>query len=70
MKNPLHLPDTGFVRLPVVLAHVPISRSGWLAGVRDGKYPHAIKLSPRVVAWRAEDIHALIDDLSTKGAQR
>lgn len=57
------LPATGFIRLPDVLAFVPIGRSSWWAGVRDGKYPKPVKLSPQVSAWRAEDIHALIDRL-------
>lgn len=54
------LPATGFVRLPEILAHYPVSESVWWAGVRDGRYPKAVKLSARCTAWRAEDIHALI----------
>jgi prophage regulatory protein len=60
MKPQPSLPEIGFVRLPTVLAHFPISRSAWWAGVRDGRYPPAVKLAPRVTAWRAEDIRALI----------
>ena len=55
------LPEAGFVRLPTVLQVFPVSRSAWWAGVRDGKYPAAVKLSPRCTAWRAEDIRALIE---------
>lgn len=54
------LPETGFVRLPVVLSVYPISRSAWWQGVREGRYPAPVKLSPRCTAWRAEDIHELI----------
>lgn len=54
------LPETGFVRLPVILAVFPVSRSAWWAGVKSGKYPQAVKLSERTTAWRAEDIRALI----------
>lgn len=56
-------PTTGLVRLSSILAPVgpiPISRSAWWAGVRTGRYPKKIMLGPRVTAWRAEDIHALI----------
>lgn len=55
-----NLPDTGFVRLPVVLQHFPVSRSTWWAGVKAGKYPAPVKLGPNTTAWRAEDILSLI----------
>jgi predicted DNA-binding transcriptional regulator AlpA len=54
------LPETGFVRLPTVLAVYPISRSAWWSGVKAGKYPKPVKLSERTTAWRVEDIQALI----------
>lgn len=54
------LPETGFVRLPVILAHFPVSRSAWWQGCKDGRFPKPIKLSERTTAWRAEDIRALI----------
>lgn len=54
------LPETGFVRLPVILTVFPVSRSAWWAGVKSGKYPQAVKLSERTTAWRAEEIRALI----------
>ena len=60
-RNRPLLPDTGFVRLPQILALIPISRSAWWAGVRHGKYPKAIKLGSKTTVWRAEDIRALID---------
>lgn len=54
------LPDTGFVRLPQILALIPISRSAWWAGIREGKYPKGIKFGSKTTVWRAEDIRALI----------
>lgn len=55
------IPQTGFVRLPTILAHIPVSRSTWWAGVKSGKYPASVKsLGANITAWRAEDIHALI----------
>jgi predicted DNA-binding transcriptional regulator AlpA len=54
------LPATGFVRLPRVLDVIPVSRSAFWAGVKTGKYPKPVKLSPRCTAWRVEDIHRLI----------
>lgn len=59
------IPQTGFVRLVTILAHIPISRSTWWAGVKSGKYPAPVKtLGANITAWRAEDIHALITRLA------
>ena len=55
------LPSTGFLRLPQVLALIPISRSAWWAGIRAGKYPAGLKLGRKTTVWRAEDIRALIE---------
>ena len=57
------LPSTGFLRLPDVLRHIPVSRSAWWAGIQEGRFPPPVKLGPRTTAWRAEDIRALIDQL-------
>ena len=57
------LPLTGFVRLPSILAPngpIPVSKSTWWAGIKDGRYPMPVKLGPRITAWRVEDIRALI----------
>lgn len=66
------LPQTGFVRLKQILAPagpIPVSKSTWWAGVKDGRFPTPLKLGARVTVWRAEDIHALIaDGVSTHGA--
>lgn len=56
------LPQTGFVRLPQILAVYPIGRSTWWAGVKSGKYPQPVKISSRCTAWKAEDIRALIEN--------
>ena len=48
------------LRLPQVLAIVPVSRSSWWAGIQDGLYPRPLRIGPRSVAWRLTDIKALI----------
>jgi prophage regulatory protein len=48
------------LRLPTVLSLVPVSRSGWWAGVASGRYPKPVTISRRCVAWRQQDIAALI----------
>jgi prophage regulatory protein len=64
----ISLPEIGFARLPQILAVVPVSKSTWWSGVKDGRYPAAVKLGPRTTAWRVEDIRNLIKRLSTGGA--
>ena len=48
---------TGFLRIRQVLQIIPVSKSTWWAGVRTGRFPKPVKLSPGVTAWRAQDIH-------------
>lgn len=62
------LPETGYVRLAQVLQVIPIGKSTWWNGIRVGKYPRPIKLSARVTAWRAEDIHGLIKKIAEQSA--
>lgn len=53
--------DAALLRLPQVLALIPVSRSGWWAGVANGRYPAPVRLSTRCVAWKSADIKALIN---------
>ena len=62
MQTP-SLPTTGFVRLPQILAVLPISKSAWWQGLKDGKYPQGIKLGGRTTAWRVEDVKNLLKSL-------
>jgi len=55
------LPETGFIRLPAVLAIIPICKSTFYAGIKQGRYPAPVKLSERTSAWRVEDIRNLIE---------
>ena len=50
----------GYVRLPQVLAAIPISKSSWWAGCKSGRYPAPVKLGPRTTVWKVSDIRALI----------
>ncbi|MDZ7832983.1 MAG: AlpA family phage regulatory protein [Desulfobacterales bacterium] len=45
-----------------VLAIIPISRSSWYKGVKEGRYPQPIKLGPRTTCWRESDINKLIEN--------
>jgi prophage regulatory protein len=65
MQNIAHqVPETGFLRLPTVLALIPVGKSSWWNGVKEGIYPQPVRIGKRVAAWRAEDIRALIEQLS------
>ena len=55
------LPEVGFIRLKVILNIIPISKSSWWQGIREGKYPQPIKLGPNTTFWRVEDIRALLE---------
>lgn len=58
-----NLPETGFVRLPQILAVYPISKSTWWKGVKTGRFPKSIKLSERITAWRVSDIRKLLEQV-------
>ena len=61
------LPPTGYLRLPQILAIIPVSKSTWWAGVRTGRYPQPTRaLGERITAWRVEDIRALIEAAAPK----
>jgi len=51
----------GFLRLPQVLALIPVCPATWWNGCRSGRFPKPIKISPRVTVWRATDIAALLE---------
>lgn len=65
------IPADGFLRLkqiigdpksdPPVPAIVPVSKSTWWEGIRQGRYPKPVKLGPNTTAWRVRDIRRLIE---------
>lgn len=58
-------PDLGelrYLRLRQVLELVPVSRATWWAWVKSGRAPKAIKLGPRVTAWRLSDIKRMLGE--------
>ena len=65
------IPETGFLRLtqiigdptadPPIPAVIPVCKSTWWSGVKSGRFPQPVRLSLRVTAWRASDIHRLIE---------
>lgn len=66
------LPETGFLRLrqiigdpkanPPIPPIIPVSRSSFWAGVRQGRYPQPTRaLGPRITAWTVQSIRDLIE---------
>lgn len=78
MQSNSAIPQTGFLRLPQIVGDpkanppipplVPISKATWWDWVKSGKAPAPVKLSERVTAWKAEDIHNFIAELGKGGA--
>ncbi|MFD1558806.1 helix-turn-helix transcriptional regulator [Paraburkholderia silviterrae] len=60
----MQIQHDSLLRLPEVLARIPVSRATWYAGVKSGRYPPPVSLGPRCVAWKASDIQQLV----TQGA--
>lgn len=64
------LPETGYLRLVQIVgdkkagipAIIPVSKSTWWQGIKDGRFPAGILLTERCRAWRVEDIRALIEE--------
>jgi len=64
------LPQTGYVRLPLLVGNtktgtpgiLPFSASTLWRRVKNQTFPAPLKLSERVTAWRAEDVRAWLDE--------
>ena len=57
-------PTSGLVRVKQILAPIgpiPVSKSTWWAGVKEGRFPQPLKLGPRTTVWRVEDIRSLYE---------
>lgn len=62
------LPETGFLRLSQIIGNpakgipplIPVKKSTWWQGVKEGRFPQPVKLGPRVTAWRVEDLRSFI----------
>ena len=67
----MKLPETGLLRLNQILGDrkaeppvppiIPVGKTCWWQGVKSGRFPQPVRLGPRIVAWRVEDIKAIIE---------
>ena len=71
--NPLSAPPKSppalepLLTLDRVLDLIPISRELWWSGVKSGRFPAPIRLSPRKPAWRSSDIGRLVSGVRGEG---
>ena len=65
MQNPSIGEEERLLRLKQVLEIIPVSKSSWWAGVKDGKYPASVKYG-RSTFWINSDIQNLINHIIQK----
>ena len=64
MSTDYDLPRTGLVRIKQILAPngpIPVSKSTWWQGVKEGRFPTPKKLGPGITVWRADDIWSIVE---------
>lgn len=67
----IQLPEVGFLRLKQIIGDkksnppmpgiLPISRTSWYQGIKQGYFPAAVKLGTKSSVWRVEDIRKLLE---------
>ena len=62
---PATLTENSLLRLPQVLALIPVSRSAWWAGCKSGRFPKPVKIGPRTSAWKGSDILAVLEKIAS-----
>ena len=60
------VPNEGFLRLPEVLKIIPVSKSTWWNGIRQGRFPKPVDLGTRMRAWRVDDIRNLVAQFNSQ----
>lgn len=51
------------LRIHQVLERIPVSKTTWYDGIKKGRYPAPVRLTPRTSAWLESDIDGLIERL-------
>lgn len=69
-----HSPTTGLYRLSQIIGNpkvnpplpplIPVSKSTWWAGIKDGRFPAGFLLGKRCRVWLVKDILDLIERTS------
>lgn len=62
-KKSLEKPNWAFYRIGEAMTVLAVSRSTFLAGVKNGLYPKPVKLSKRCSGWRVGDIKECAENM-------
>lgn len=62
-KNDCDLSNQGFMRIQEVLRYVPIGKSTWWKGIKEGKFPKGRKIGPKTTVWSKKDILGLLQKI-------
>ncbi len=54
------VPDDALLRFSEFEKMIPLRKSAWWRGVKEGKFPQPVKLG-KTTAWRAKDIKKLLE---------
>lgn len=54
----------GFYDLKQVLTLIPVSKSTWYQGIKEGRFPEGVKIGKRRTAWLRSSIQNLVSQLS------
>lgn len=63
MSTEQFTPAKRLLRITEIIAPhgpIPVGKSTWWEGVRQGRFPQPIKLGSRITVWRFEDIEDLL----------
>ena len=62
--DPIQTSPRRLYRIKQVLEVIPVSKTTWWNGVRDGRFSKPIRIG-RMTFWRSEDIETFIDALNS-----
>lgn len=65
--DPIQTSQRRLYRIKQVLEVIPVSKTTWWNGVRDGRFPKPIK-NGRMTFWKSEDLESFMDKLQSANA--
>src|SRR4051794_33722770 len=78
--RPMDALPEGYVRLwhiigdrhakPPIPPIIPVSKSTWYHGMKTGRFPKSVKISPKITAWKIEDIRKLKQQIDAQSEIR
>ena len=63
MNEPKAITGETFLRADEVVSMLPIGKTAFLEGVKSGKFPQPLRLTPRRPVWRKSHIDSLLSAL-------